>query len=341
MSAPVATDSPLGRSLARLRAELNGQFAVAARGRRELDPERFLADFSSLVRELSEGCDAAALDQLVRGVFRQLLTLHLKLGPADALARDAVLGAWRFAASAVPALLASAPQELLGALGNAILRLSRVKPEAVRPFVSTLVELGSRCPSLETYLDLGTVAAWRLGHTLLRDAAVARLAALPDAIGPLLFGLDASQAAAWSEVAARLAADPWLDPAAPAGPPRLAVVGAVGGFVGFGGPFLKPPTIVKHGDMLVAFDEERAVRIVADRFGLATAAFAATRDFAPDAAGKSAARLDGRGNVAFQGLSLADPRLLEPVSWAAVGSTLVVSVKHSLRVLVIARLGGG
>lgn len=99
------------------------------------------------------------------------------------------------------------------------------------------------------------LAAWRAGVVRMREGALAGarnlLADRPDA-APALGAALALPAELVGATLAGLAADPfhWPDPAAPEQPrrnrePRL---DAIGGFVGFGGPFLVPPDEVRGGD---------------------------------------------------------------------------------------------
>ena len=49
--------------------------------------------------------------------------------------------------------------------------------------------------------------------------------------------------------------------------PALRVAAAVGGFKGFGGPFLSPPAVLASGGALYAFDRAFLWRLHADCFG--------------------------------------------------------------------------
>ena len=68
------------------------------------------------------------------------------------------------------------------------------------------------------------------------------------------------------EALARLAADPWFDPANPdrAG---LCVSHKVGGFTGFGGPFAQPPVVRALPDGFAVRSANRYWYLCADAFG--------------------------------------------------------------------------
>lgn len=335
-------DEPLARALARLRGELNAQFesrasaAPLAPAARPIDRAELLAQLAALGRELLAGAGRGdgRDDELVRALFRQLLVLQQKLGGAP-LHREAVFDAWRTAARAFPALLAESPLAVLGALANAVLTLARGNPALVAPWLARVAELAPRCRSVETLRDLGTVAAWRLGLVSVRPAALAALRAVSAELAAPLFGLDGR--AAWPHVVARLARDRWYDPLEEDGPERLALVATVSGFAGLGGAFLEPPRLARLGANLVAFDRERAVLLVADRFGHACVSMARGPELA---GGDPRAYARGDGTVTLGSLRLKDPRLVEPVSAAATDDVLAISVAHSLRVHLIARVGG-
>jgi hypothetical protein len=337
-------DEPLARVLTRLRAELNEVFEARAaapslKGARPVDRAELLAQLAEVGRALlaKAGRGDGRDDELVRALFRQLLVVQRDLGGV-VTHRDAVFAAWVSVAHAAPALLAESPLAVLGSVANAVMTLARGYPGLVAPWTARLAELAPKCRSVESLRDLGTLIAWRLGFVAVRGAAVRALPALPAELAAPVFGAG-GEAKAWSAVAARLAKDRWYDPRDAAEAPRLALVASLGGFAGLGGVFVEPPMIARLGDNLIAFDRERAVLLIADRFGQACVSM--TRSDALGVGGDARAYVKKDGTVTFGSLRFRDPRLTEALSAAATDDVLAVSVAHSLKVHLIARLGSG
>ena len=93
----------------------------------------------------------------------------------------------------------------------------------------------------ETTLRAGQVAAWAVGLAQFRESALASAESLPDdALAAAIGAPEPLEAAA---TVAQLRADRWWRPDRE--PPEAgSVVHRVGGFRGFGGPFLAPPEVV-------------------------------------------------------------------------------------------------
>ncbi len=64
-----------------------------------------------------------------------------------------------------------------------------------------------------------------------------------------------------------MAVDPFWRPGTAERRPALRLIGRVGGFRGFGGPFLAPPRLVSDGARLWAVDGEDGYALHADCFG--------------------------------------------------------------------------
>jgi len=114
----------------------------------------------------------------------------------------------------------------------------------------------------------------------------------------------------------------------------LEVVARVGAFRGFGGEFMRPPSVVAAGGVLFARDGPDAWQVIADRFGqvlvrrgAVAAADAARRDVTvkPD------------GTVRWASLESRFPALRSASSSACDGSTLAITLPTSHHVFLIAR----
>ncbi|MBI4952997.1 MAG: hypothetical protein HY908_13265 [Myxococcales bacterium] len=158
-----------------------------------------------------------------------------------------------------PALV-RAPLRLLGALGNGWARLEReLGPDTATRWLDAWSAVAPSCTaSDEALYGAGLVLAWRFGLAEARDKALARAAALGPELCEALTGsseLDPAPERRFAPPGSR----------ARLGPP--AVVARVGGFVGFGGPFARPPDVYGLGARLYATDGDVVRELFADVFG--------------------------------------------------------------------------
>jgi hypothetical protein len=125
-------------------------------------------------------------------------------------------------------------------------------------------------PAPDDLLAAGQVAGWRSGMAAYRTDALAVAGRLDPALAAAALGMPTD---GWEPAAflARLRDDPWFDPAAPApvegGGPRPPA--AVGSFRGFGGPFVRPPTLAVVAGRVLATDGDDWFAVFADAFGWA------------------------------------------------------------------------
>ena len=149
-------------------------------------------------------------------------------------------------------------------------------------------------PNADALLQAGQVAAWRSGLAAYRGGVLDLAATLDPALAAVALGLappgSPGSNGSTADVLARLQADPWFDPSAPdAGPAGERGPIAVGSFRGFGGAFLRPPTIVAASDDAGAGHRRRTSWFVfADAFGSALVRAGATPMSVPDGVGPTA-----------------------------------------------------
>ena len=117
----------------------------------------------------------------------------------------------------------------------------------------------------ETVRSAVLVASWRSGAARFRAAALREAASLPAPVAVAVLGLPAGDAVA--ETLARHSREPWWWPGYSTQP---GVVRRVGGFRGFGGPWLSPPRVVVGGPTGCAVAADGATwALVADVHGAA------------------------------------------------------------------------
>ena len=330
-------------ALAAGRERFNALYAAARRGN-DLDPVAFQA----WIREgIAPAVDAAAalrpetagwvLDALLERSLQ--LTVLKVLGPG---AREPVIaGGWRRLLPALPSLLAAEPAALSAAVVNALHRLAATEGARPEAWTATMLRAGSRCANLTAFLDAGLVAAWRAGLAHYRDAALDRARRMDQDLARIVLGLDDVDADALPRLLAGVAADPWrsLEESreGPWGDPRLALVGRLGAFRGFGGLFPVPPGVTERQGALLAWSGGGCWRIFADCYG---AVFHRVEPppggNQPHPSGENST-VDVSGTVRHRGLTAVFPELAAPTTFASDGVTLAVTLASSHAVYLVAR----
>lgn len=249
---------PFAAVLEARRGELNEAVATARRSGADLDLDELAEVLASLVAPVVDVVHAAGqgftdvVGRVLFDVALQLVGQHRMTGPV----RDG----WAILLPAVPGPLAADPYRVVGAVTNALVNLAAATGARPDEWLRRMVDVAPACADPETLLAAGQVAAWRSGMAAYRDGALALAASLPPDVLTGTLDADAGDLD-------RLRDDPWFDPA---GPRRVGVV-RVGAFRGFGGPFLRPPTVVAHDGVVVALDDGTgdAWFVLADAFGSA------------------------------------------------------------------------
>jgi hypothetical protein len=318
----------LKRAAERHRARWNALFAQARREAPRLDA----GVFAELLRhDLAPACDslarsepdpekqAAAADIL----FQHALDLIAReqLGPHARVPDFARL--WCSMLVCAAHAIAVRPAEMVPALTNALHHLC-ITPGARPGWWSTqLVALHDPAQ----VLDGAAVLAWRAGLPRLRTAALAACARLDDATRAAALGDDAP-------LLSRLHDDPW----ASAERPQIKIVARLGGFRGFGGPFLRPPRVGALDEALVVTDGETTWKLHADRFGaqLARTAPLDGAMFDPALAHPWGIAPDGTITRTDVDARVALPELQRAPSYACTARTLAVVLPRSHTVALVA-----
>ncbi|MGY0612550.1 hypothetical protein [Luteimonas sp. A501] len=228
---------------------------------------------------------------------------------------------WELLVPAFARLAATAPREVLAALGNAAVQLAAAPGVRMEQWIGDLARAAPRCADVEQMRLAGAVCAWRSGLVQLRDAALDAAGRLPADLASACLGL-AGHAPVETELQ-RMRADRWYVPGAVQAPPRV-----LGGFAGFGGPFAEPPLVRADAAGFVVRAADRTHAVEADGFG---AALAPAADARFDAAQLVPEPLRGRPGREFAtALGVPEEDLLGLVQ----GQSIVVVSPWSHRVLV-------
>ncbi len=311
---------------------LNARFRRLGSARK---PSAFLAYLSRTVDPLVD----AAGDDAADAVALALFDLGLAGMGTGLVGEDAPSAFERSLLELLPGFRPHFPREvgmLVRALGNAWARLAReVGPERAGWWMSTLAAAAPQCPTRQVLFDVGLVLSWRAGLAEARAAALQRTLALDPPFRAWLFG-----AAAIDPSPARRFAPPGST--APLGP--VAIVGRVGGFVGFGGPFAAPPRVFAAGDRLLATDGHAVAEVHADVYGArlcpagdgVESSNRAIRQFNSVPSGL-AGLCDASGLVSWEGQAAGFSELSGASSAAAAAAMLAVTLEDSHWVAVLGR----
>lgn len=221
----------------------------------------FIAGPLDEVCQATANADAAATMRTCEVAFELGLELVAQ-GHAGPKARlPWVDEAWRSLAASLARLLARAPLETLGAISNAVIRLSSLPGVRVGEWISQMAALGEHCESVQALRDLGALCAWRAGMAHLRDPALRHADALPPALAAAAVGGAGND---WELLRTRLADQRWWNP-------QTGDVDrygrSVGGFSGYGGPFATPPQVRATAEGFIAESAGRHHLLIADVHG--------------------------------------------------------------------------
>jgi hypothetical protein len=319
------------------RPRFNALFARARHEARALDAGAFADHLRARVAPAADAV-AAVRPERVAAVVDVLFEFSLDLVARDLLTRTPALAdGWERLLTGLPGHLAAAPRPFAGSLTNALCYLAQTPGARPAEWVEAVLRAGALAADVPALLEAGKVCAWRAGLAHFRAGALEACRGLPPSLARAALGLPPGEGPL-DNVLDRLRADPWLSPAAAvgAGPPDRTVrlVRTAGGFRGFAGPFLRPPTVAYGDGHFVASDGERSWLLSADYFGAtlhptpaAPPADTPARGFSVDRKGKVTCGKEGRAFPELEGAS----------SQAGDGTTLAVTVPLSHLVFLVAR----
>lgn len=338
--------SALARALDADRAAYNGRFLVARQAGAPVDPAAF-ADV--LAEDVAPAVDAvhAVAPEWVPPVVSALYDVALGLLARDHLGpkarHPAVVEAWRRLLPVLPRPLAADPGAVAGSVTNAVHTLAATQGADPRTWVDRMAALGPEIVDVAALRDAGAIVAWECGLAPLRQAALDAAGRITPALAARALGVPARSPLPLPEVIARFRRDPWWSPAVPpvsGGGRTVRVKATVGGFKGFGGPFLSPPGVLASGGALYAFDRAFVWRLHADCFG---AVFvrqgpASSRPQREEVEGFA---IDRAGHVLLGGSRAVFPELSEPAAHAFDGTTAAVATPYSYLISLVAPAGDG
>lgn len=333
----------LAAALREDREALNQRFQVRQRLGANLNAADFQRHLRTTVNELV-GKVAVAQPERCRVVANALFDVSLDLFSAGLLGPQAkhqhVSAAWRDVLPPAITLLAHDPFRVAGCVSNAVDCLASHPSGRPAQWIGMMGRLASDCDGVAQFLEAGKVAAWKAGLVQYRAAALAIARQLPRKASAPLLGLPVNVAEdGFQRQLDRLDADRWYkprgtDPETAARSPRL--VGTTGGFRGFGGPCLRPPTVAVQGNRLFVTDGDATWRLLADAYGVLWNRVAPLSTSAASSGEPPGVVWDASGGVSWHGKRAHFADLADASSHACDGQTLAVTVPTSHYVFLVA-----
>lgn len=306
----------LERELVANRERYNTLFALARRMRPRLDGERFLENLRTLVAPIvgahQEEAGAALVDPLYG--------LCLELSGGELFDRSpAVSKVWKELLPEAGSLLQERPAYLAAALSNAAYNVEGEGADW-QSWLSQMKSLRERCDSSQQWLDAGKVVAWSCGLAHYRESSLAVGQNLPKELLQSIFE-------DWDG----LVEDIWSPLRKPSKKPF--VVHKVGGFVGFGGVFRRPPWVAHAGEgRFVVEDGTDEWLLSCDGFGATLKAGADPDIEAPE---RHDVHASDDGTIVWSGVRVKMPELAPVRTFAASEQVLAVTSELSHHVYLL------
>jgi hypothetical protein len=266
---------PMAEALARNREALNARFASAQMGGSRIDQGAFMEHLADVVEPIVRAV-AAEFAEKVDSVTLALYDLSLELFGATLLGSEStcpqIALVWRKLLPRLPRLLAREPGRVAGSLSNAVHNLALTPGARPEEWLDRMIALTPFATDVRNFLDSGKILAWRAGMTQYREGALATARQLDLPVAARALGLpEAAPAADIATALDRITENPWMSPtdalANAADPRRMRIVARIGAFRGFGGPFLRPPTVIYQHDSFLVSDGDSTWMLLADLHG--------------------------------------------------------------------------
>jgi hypothetical protein len=334
---------PLAQSLDRRRDAFNARFAAAQKGGARIDGPAFLRHLAEVVDPIVRAVAALfpeKTDATVAALYDQSLDLFAAnlLGPESCC--PPVVDAWRRLLPALPRLVAREPARVAASITNAVHNLAATPNARPTEWIDNTLALAAHLADTHALLEVGKILAWRAGLPRYRDGVLAAARQLDPGLAALSLDLPADTAGAdIAKILDRMTEDPWLSPADALKPvpetQPLRIAARVGAFRGFGGPFIRPPTVRTVDHQFVVHDGEHTWHLIADLYGHQFQR--ADVPYAPASRNAPEIGLDDAGTISWGRTAYPFDELARFTSLAYDGHTLAVTVKTSHHVYLLTR----
>jgi hypothetical protein len=303
-------DGPIAVALADHRDRFNAIVAQARRTTVGFDLAMLDREIRGPLRRLVEACDrrsSGSGSRVLAAVFEPVVDLigQHRLGGGT---HDALLDVLPDLAG----VMIDQPRLVFGSLANAIIHLDRYRAPT-RAWLDRVRAAAALGADTTTVLRVGQVAAWSLGLAHYRASALDVASTLKDDALNAALGVETPLSA--DDTVQRLQDDRWWRPGRLPSD-RPVVAHRIGGFRGFGGPFLSPPRVGTRDGHIVVCAGREAWTAHADAWG---ATLTRTQ---PD-------------DVTFASAPPSSLAGVQPASAGTVHDIVAVTVATSYRVLIV------
>jgi hypothetical protein len=335
------------QALQEQRDGLNTRFHLRRQTGARIDGADLLQHLRDVVEPILREVHAVAPDR-VAPALTGLYEASLDLLGASLLGSEPkspyVERVWREVLPQLPRLIAHHARDIVGRLSNAVQHVAGQPGARADDWIERMGRVAGECGSVSQLLDCGRAAAWLSGLVQYRSAGLAALNSLPADLGCRVAGVPAETSAdLWSRARARLSADPWLTVGTALAEhrksPAIELVGRAGAFRGFGGPFMRPPTVASEGEQLMVEDGESEWGLLADAYGVYFHRTGDARRTKRKPRKNEPAAIAQNGQVRWNGAEATFPFLANATSSACAGKTLAVTISTSHHVFLLARPG--
>jgi len=250
------------------REEFNQRYLYARKRFPNIDKKTFLEFLENSVVPIVESVDnfqSERVSDVVSAAYDiglELVGQHLidYSGKSEGINR-----LWQNLFPSVAHLVVQNPRKIFTAFSNAFYHLLHTAEARPVFWINEMLRLSSKCSDVDTFLEVGQIVAWRSGLAHLREGALTLAANLPQ--GLAIAAVGGPVTADWQKLLSQIRADPWFDPSEPEKGPVFGVVARVGGFRGFGGPFVSPPQVSSDGKNFWVRSSDEYWQLTADCFG--------------------------------------------------------------------------
>jgi hypothetical protein len=302
---------PLQVELLGQRERYNTLYALAKRARPRLEQERFKHNLFTFAKPLISAAKPDARARLVSVLYE----LTLELTGVELFARsEAVRAVWVELLPSAPELVVESPEVAIASLTNAAYNLEQ-EPGADWPFwFQQMSQIAPACESLQQWLELAQLMSWVSGMAHYQSSALELAKRLPES-------LTEKVVPRWDKVKS----DPWW--ARRPEPGQMIRVHRVGGFVGYGGVFRRPPEIVAAGkNRFLVSDWTDDWLLFCDGFG---ATLKRVVDFALEDLEPTDIRVQKSGEILWAGERAEVPEAVPVSSFDSTGLVVAVAGKLS------------
>jgi hypothetical protein len=317
-------------------------FLMAKSAKPSLDHEIFtyyLLDILAPALDGLNGKSPESIERVTDSLYTTILELLQKGFLGGSKKQDPFESCFKQFVLAFPDRIADRPDEFLKHITQALIQLCTTSGARPEEWTRLMIQCNPASRTYEELLQTGFAAAWRSGMAHYRKKAFQIIQnSTPEIIHQLLNRNEPPSPVEVKTIIENMSRNPWLTVEQAAQniqtSTRLSIVAQAGGFTGFGGLFISPPSIRSNGEELVAICGEHAWTLFADCYG---------KVFLPSD-GDSTAFINPKtdfnyypnGTVSYGSYNAVFSDLSNANSFAALGGTFAVTIPYSHSIYLIA-----